>query len=452
MRDDAAILILANRDPSFSGRFYSREILENLLSKFDKNTTLALGPQQRYEILMIDTDQTNRLGVNIMEQRVLEAGHIFREQAISDSGIDAQIEIKDGKTATGRLVAAQIKSGPSYFLNRNDEGFMHYVSDRHRDLWINHSLPVILVLCNAENRECYYEIVSDETCVRAGERWKILVPKNRTITAARSSELVSIASPIVAASDYSIHAEEDQSHANARRISLDIVVHPGNKSVSKPFLGAIVRAALKQGQKSQYHRDEISERMLGERPVDVVWGFVYLRDIDRGSASWACRFQWISPSLEASSRPSALNGEHDGSGLVIDWSNNRELPKLLDERRATKADYLKNVDELLSRLPNIRDSLASLLEKADRSPHAVYFATAAEVFEKSWDGSFAAPHECQRLDQAIHELLAIVGNAGLVWGNRETRSLSQVQSLISGCNDELKRLDADISFLRRDVR
>lgn len=302
---------------------------------------------------MSDNEQTNRLGVNILDQKVLEAGHIFREQSISDYGIDAQIEIKDGTKATGRLVAAQIKAGPSYFFKEDENGFWHYMSDRHRDLWINHSLPVILVLCDLDERDCYYEIVSDETCVRTANGWKILVSKNKTITTDSFLDLVSIASPMVAASDYSIHAEQDQSHANARRVSLDIVVHPGNKQVNKPLLGAIVRAALKKGQSSQYHRDEISERALGGRSVEVVWGFVYLRDIDRESASWACRFQWISPSLKASASPHTFEGEQDDSGLVIDWKGNTELPKLLDERRASKADYLKNVDHLLIQLPDV---------------------------------------------------------------------------------------------------
>lgn len=362
---------------------------------------------------MSDTEQTNRLGVSTLEQRVLEAGHIFREQSISDFGIDAQIEIKDGKEATGRLIAAQIKAGHSYFSNEVENGFWHYVSDLHRDLWINHSLPVILVLCNVDERDCYYEIVSDETCVRTAKGWKILVSKNRTITTDSSLDLVSIASPIVAASDYSIHAEQDQSHANARRVSLDIVVHPGNKPVNKPLLGAIVRAALKNGQSSQYHRDEVSERVLGGRPIDVVWGFVYLRDIDRESASWRCKFQWVSPSLEASSRPHTFEGEQDGSGLVINWNGNTELPKLLDERRASKADYLKSVDQLLTHLPDVQKELDSLLECGDLSPHATGFTALAEGFENEWDGSFAAPNECQRLNQAIQELLATVGNAGL---------------------------------------
>ena len=401
---------------------------------------------------MTDNDQTSRLGVSITQQRVLESGHIFREQPQPDFGIDAQFEIKDGAIATGRLIAVQIKAGSSYFADGTATEFWHYVSDRHRELWTNHSLPVVLVLCDVESQVCFFSIVDQETCIRAGSRWKVIVPKRNTLTSESSHELVSLASPIAAASDFSIHAENDESFGLARRISLDVVVHPGNKTVTKPLLGAIVRAALKRGQSSQYHHDQISETVLGGRPVDVVYGFVFMRDIDRASAAWVCRFQWISPGLEVSLRPPTFEGELDGSGLVIDWNGNAELPRFLDESRATKADYLKCVDRLLAQLPAVRKRLASLLAFADQSPFSTDFTVLAEGFERSWDGSFSAPAECQRLHQAIHELLATVGNAALISNRQGSRSQAQARSLLISYNKELDRLEGDISFLRRDVR
>ncbi|MCA0207105.1 MAG: DUF4365 domain-containing protein [Proteobacteria bacterium] len=226
---------------------------------------------------MHDTDLTAERGMSLAQQRVLDAGHIFRRQQESDFGIDAQIEIKESAKATGRLIAAQIKAGPSYFKDGNDAEFWHYVSARHRDLWLNHSLPVILILCDLERGTCHYALVSEETCVKAGERWKVRVPKSSLISADSAVELASIASPIVAASDFSIMAEHDQSHGLARRISLDIVVHPGPKPINKPLLGAIIRAGLKHGQSSRYFRDEIARKTHENRPVDVVCGFVYLR-------------------------------------------------------------------------------------------------------------------------------------------------------------------------------
>jgi len=400
---------------------------------------------------MQDTDLTDRRGVTLTTDRVLEAGHIFREQHESDQGIDAQIEIKEGLSATGRLIAVQIKSGASYFSREIETGFWHPVTNKHRELWINHSLPVIVILCNLDTRDCFYEIVTDETCIRAGKNWKILIPKNKTLASDSAPDLVSLASPVVAASDYSIHSEQDQSHGNARRISMDIVVHPGSRAVNRPLLGAITRAALARGQSSKYHRDEISERVLGGRPVDVVWGFIYLRDIDRQSASWVCKFQWVSPSLDSRFSPLPFEGEKDGSGLVISWNNSTELPRFLDDRRATKADYLKRVDQLLALLPPVREKLALVLDAGDQTGVSESFPSLTSDFEDMWDGTSAAPHECQRLNQAIQELLATVGNAGLIWSQRHSRNQRATFSLMTGYHDQLGRLAGEIAFLRRDV-
>ena len=114
---------------------------------------------------MQDSNQTDRQGINLTEQRILDLGLIFREQPISDFGIDAQFELKVAGKATGRLIAAQVKPGSSQFDKETEGGFWHYLSDLHRDLWINHSLPVVIVHCDLEARTCYYELVTPETCI-----------------------------------------------------------------------------------------------------------------------------------------------------------------------------------------------------------------------------------------------------------------------------------------------
>lgn len=58
----------------------------------------------------------DRKGVAATQQIVTtELESIFRERPTDDYGIDAQIEIVETGTATGRLLAVQIKSGLSYF-------------------------------------------------------------------------------------------------------------------------------------------------------------------------------------------------------------------------------------------------------------------------------------------------------------------------------------------------
>jgi hypothetical protein len=64
-------------------------------------------------------DNTERSGVNAVEAIFLnEFKWAFREQAVSDYGIDAIVEEKDGDRPTGKLIALQIKSGESYFKKR----------------------------------------------------------------------------------------------------------------------------------------------------------------------------------------------------------------------------------------------------------------------------------------------------------------------------------------------
>ena len=50
-------------------------------------------------------------------------GWIFREQPTEDFGIDAHVEIVDEEVVTGRLLALQIKSGPSFFEEAADGGW-----------------------------------------------------------------------------------------------------------------------------------------------------------------------------------------------------------------------------------------------------------------------------------------------------------------------------------------
>ena len=104
----------------------------------------------------------------------------------------------------------------------------------------------------------------------------------------------------------------------------------------------------------------------------LVWGLCIsaLRREDRESASWICRFQWISPALEAAWRPHEFSGEGDGSGLVIDWNDNSELPRYLDERRATKADYLKRIDQIAC--PNASGSNGNDIRGRARRPQPVF--------------------------------------------------------------------------------
>ena len=64
------------------------------------------------------TNSQERLGVNAVAEAMAKIGQIWRETPMADVGIDGQIEyVSPEGFATGRMIAVQIKSGPSLFYH-----------------------------------------------------------------------------------------------------------------------------------------------------------------------------------------------------------------------------------------------------------------------------------------------------------------------------------------------
>lgn len=139
--------------------------------------------------------QTERIGVNMVNKIITnELGWIFREQPTDDYGIDAQIEIVDEDLVTGRLIAAQIKTGKSYFRNSNEQEIIFRGKIEHLNYWSNHSLPVVLILCDPNENVCYWTKVSEEAVEKtSNDYWKIAVPKRNVLGAIASESLQRIA-------------------------------------------------------------------------------------------------------------------------------------------------------------------------------------------------------------------------------------------------------------------
>lgn len=116
------------------------------------------------------------VGVKAVGLKVLsELGWLFREQPTLDTGIDAIIEVVED-TPTGQLIAAQIKTGASYFKERNSEGYVFRGKSKHLNYWLEHSLPVIVILFDAASDTAYWEHVSEESITPTQAGWKMIVP------------------------------------------------------------------------------------------------------------------------------------------------------------------------------------------------------------------------------------------------------------------------------------
>ncbi|MDE0440366.1 MAG: DUF4365 domain-containing protein [bacterium] len=133
---------------------------------------------------------TGDSGVGLVQFIVGEQlGWILRPQPHADTGIDAHIEIVQANTATGQLLALQVKSGESWFRESTSDGFIFRPEAKHVRYWLGHSLPVAVVLVDLNRVVAYWQLVTEETVVPTGKNWKITVPKSNRLDASAASVL-----------------------------------------------------------------------------------------------------------------------------------------------------------------------------------------------------------------------------------------------------------------------
>lgn len=114
-------------------------------------------------------------------------GWLFREQFVHDYGIDAHVEmIEEGQTyPNGKLFALQIKSGTSFFEEVTATGIVYRAAEKHVRYWLNHSMPVLLLLFNPDTDQLHWQQVNTETVESTGKGWKIVVPQSNVLDPAR---------------------------------------------------------------------------------------------------------------------------------------------------------------------------------------------------------------------------------------------------------------------------
>lgn len=117
-------------------------------------------------------------------------GWLFREQPTEDFGIDAHAEVVDAELVRGRLLALQIKSGPSWFREQGTGGWWFRPDAEHVEYWMNHSLPVVVVLYHPARERCYWQLINRETLIETSRGgWKLLVPETQVLDAGARAAL-----------------------------------------------------------------------------------------------------------------------------------------------------------------------------------------------------------------------------------------------------------------------
>ncbi|MBD2472645.1 DUF4365 domain-containing protein [Nostoc sp. FACHB-145] len=138
-----------------------------------------------------------RQGVLVVSMQLNKIGCIFRETPNADVGIDGQIEYVVDGNASGRLAAAQIKSGVSYLHDKGSH-WAFYPEQKHKMYWECFPLPVYLFLHDPDSNLTYYTDARYYLNIPERDRnySYIPVPKSQRLDTISGEEFMASTGPI----------------------------------------------------------------------------------------------------------------------------------------------------------------------------------------------------------------------------------------------------------------
>jgi hypothetical protein len=124
---------------------------------------------------------------------------IFRKNhQENDYGIDAFIDLTtEIRQVTGKSIALQIKTGQSYFKERNSIGWIYRGEIGHLNYYLNHQIPVLILLVNEINNKVNWCLCDANKTEQAGNNWKITVPFNQELNINSKVLLGNYVSPVI---------------------------------------------------------------------------------------------------------------------------------------------------------------------------------------------------------------------------------------------------------------
>ncbi|RAI91986.1 DUF4365 domain-containing protein [Algoriphagus yeomjeoni] len=131
------------------------------------------------------SNQTGRKGLNKLKGIVEEQLEwILRPSHQEDDfGIDGYIDIIDGESVTGKSIAFQVKTGQSYLVELDENHWLFRDTFEHLNYYLNHDIPVLVILVDDVENVAYWEICKAEFTNRTGNSWTMPIPKSQHLNA-----------------------------------------------------------------------------------------------------------------------------------------------------------------------------------------------------------------------------------------------------------------------------
>lgn len=398
------------------------------------------------------SQQVDRHGVALNQIVFESSGMLFREQTVHDYGIDAHAELVEDGRPTGQLLGIQIKAGSSYFAEEHEGSYVYRSDDDHVQYWINHSLPVILTICDPSNGTVHWQAISQATVSSTGKQWKIHVPKSNLVSAEARNQLESLATRIIPSRSYSVLKHDDISVGIAKRYRLEVLI---NGTLTKAEIAAVVRQLVVEYAGSRYYRNSIVAQKWGNSDASIISVFVYLTLDDKEDINWICRCLWVDDDYPKDQPRPPLTGENIGGGVVADWSNRYlETAEVFRRFEVSKESFVTGVDEIRAELYPLMQKLGeALLAEAQGGPDAEevlrQVAPTIDRLEQAVTDLGKPPVECKDVKLKIRSVVSCAHNIILPFlppfkGERnkhvERYSLEDYASRIQHLNYELEKI------------
>lgn len=406
---------------------------------------------------MSDTGSIDRRGVGIATETFEALGMAFREQNVRDFGIDAHVELVENGRPTGRILGVQLKTGASYFEEASSDGFWFRFTKRHKEYWTDHSLPVLVLLCDPSDRSIYWQRIAHDTVESTGDGWKIMVPRAQVVGPSSAADIRNAATRIAPAHLYSVTRLEDVSHATAKRYSLDIVL---SGAPTKAEIASVIRQVTLATIGERYYRDKNIEARWGDTDAHVVWTFVYASVQDAPNANWLCQSLWVDPTLPDSDSPIRIVGENIGLSTIVEWSQQyRERAEIFARAAVSKRAFLSEVDRTCSRLHELLQPLTSTTGRA-AVPHqrireqCVKIEGEVETLYERGIALGVPPVECTDLNAVFQQVILAAHNVVLpfaAWTKGTWPPSNQVSIAMEGLKSFFRQLPK-FQFEREKVR
>lgn len=173
-----------------------------------------------------DSSKKGEDGITILKRIVEnELKWVFRvNHKEHDFGIDAYFDIiSETNQITGKTIAVQVKTGLSYFKEKNEYGWIYRGSISHLNYYLNHQIPVIIIIVDEIKSKAFWCLCDASKTESAGKNWKIIIPFTKEMNAESKSELLEHISPV---RDYASQLEsfwkENKLIKESGRISIKI--------------------------------------------------------------------------------------------------------------------------------------------------------------------------------------------------------------------------------------